>query len=48
MTFYEVLEQVIALLQRHGRVTYRALKRHSDLDDDYLDDLKAELTGARR
>lgn len=27
MTFYEVLEQVIALLQRHGRVSYRALKR---------------------
>jgi hypothetical protein len=26
MTFYEVLDQVIALLQRHGRVTYRALK----------------------
>jgi len=27
MTFYEVLEQVLVLLQRHGRVTYRALKR---------------------
>ncbi len=26
MDFYEVLEQVIELLQRHGRVTYRALK----------------------
>jgi hypothetical protein len=48
MTFYEVLEQVIALLQRHGRVTYRALKRHFDLDDDYLDDLKAELIDARQ
>jgi class 3 adenylate cyclase/predicted ATPase len=48
MTFYEVLEQVIALLQRHGRVTYRALKRHFDLDDDYLDDLKAELIEARQ
>jgi class 3 adenylate cyclase/predicted ATPase len=48
MTFYEVLEQVIALLQRHGRVTYRALKRHFDLDDGYLDDLKAELIDARQ
>ena len=48
MTFYEVLEQVIALLQRYGRVTYRALKRHFDLDDDYLDDLKAELIDARQ
>jgi hypothetical protein len=26
MTFYEMLEQVIALLQRHGRLSYRALK----------------------
>ena len=43
MDFYEVLEQVIELLQRHGRVTYRALKRQFDLDDDYLEDLKDEL-----
>jgi TOMM system kinase/cyclase fusion protein len=48
MTFYEVLEQVIALLQRHGRVTYRALKRQFELDDDYLEDLKAELIEARQ
>jgi class 3 adenylate cyclase/predicted ATPase len=48
MTFYEVLEQVIALLQQHGRVTYRALKRQFGLDDDYLDDLKAELIDARQ
>jgi TOMM system kinase/cyclase fusion protein len=48
MTFYEVLEQVIALLQRHGRVTYQALKRQFDLDDDYVDDLKAELIDARQ
>jgi class 3 adenylate cyclase len=48
MTFYEVLEQVIALLQRHGRVTYRALKRQFELDDDYVDDLKAELIDARQ
>jgi class 3 adenylate cyclase len=48
MTFYEVLEQVITLLQRHGRVTYRALKRQFDLDDDYVDDLKAELIDARQ
>jgi hypothetical protein len=25
MTFYEMLEQVIALLQRHGQLSYRAL-----------------------
>jgi class 3 adenylate cyclase/tetratricopeptide (TPR) repeat protein len=43
MTFYKVLEQVIALLQRHGRVSYRALKRQFALDNAYLDDLKAEI-----
>ena len=40
MTFYEVLEQVIALLQRHGRVTYRALNGSFNLDDAYLEDLQ--------
>ncbi len=44
MDFYEVLDQVLLLLQWHGRVSYRALKRQFDLDDDYLDDLKEELT----
>jgi hypothetical protein len=43
MDFYEVLEQVLILLQRHGRVTYRALKRQFDIDDDTLEELKEEL-----
>ncbi len=43
MDFYEVLEQVLVLLQRHGRVSYRALRRQFDLDDETLDDLKEEL-----
>jgi class 3 adenylate cyclase len=43
MTFEEVLDQAIDMLRRRGRVTYRALKRQFDLDDAYLDDLKAEL-----
>jgi class 3 adenylate cyclase/predicted ATPase len=43
MTFYEVLEQVIDLLQRYGRVSYRALRRQFELDDTYLEDLKAEI-----
>jgi class 3 adenylate cyclase len=43
MTFYEVLEQVLELLRRHGRVSYRALKRQFALDDAFLQDLKAEL-----
>jgi class 3 adenylate cyclase/tetratricopeptide (TPR) repeat protein len=48
MDFYEVLDQIIALLQRRGRVTYRALQRQFDLDDAYLDDLKEELMYGQR
>ena len=40
MTFEEVLTQTVAMLQRLGRVSYRALKRQFDLDDNYLEDLK--------
>src|SRR5215813_2525031 len=43
MTFDDVLEQVITLLQRQGRVSYRALKMRFNLDDEYLDVLKEEL-----
>jgi class 3 adenylate cyclase len=43
MTFDDILEQAIAILQRRGRVTYRTLKRQFDLDDDALEDLKDEL-----
>src|SRR5262245_28222823 len=48
MTFDEVLEKILALLQHEGRVTYRALKRRFNLDDDYLADLAAELIDAKR
>jgi class 3 adenylate cyclase/tetratricopeptide (TPR) repeat protein len=48
VTFYEVVEQVLALLQRHGRLSYRALKRQFQLDDAYLEDLKAELVEVQR
>ena len=48
MTFEELLDQAIALLQRRGRLTYRALKRQFDLDDDYLEDLKTELIKGQR
>jgi class 3 adenylate cyclase len=43
MTFEEILDQAIAMLQRRGRVTYRLLKRQFQLDDDTLGDLLAEL-----
>ena len=43
MTFEEILDQAIAMLQRRGRLTYRALKRQFNLDDAFLDDLTEEL-----
>ncbi len=48
MTFEEILDQALVMLQRRGRVTYRALKRQFHLDDDTLEDLKTELTKAQR
>lgn len=42
MGVYEILDQVLALLQTRGRVTYRALKREFDLDDAFIEDLKEE------
>jgi class 3 adenylate cyclase/tetratricopeptide (TPR) repeat protein len=48
MTFDEMLAQVLALLQREGRVSYRALQRRFDLDQEYLEDLKAEIIDAKR
>src|SRR5215510_4073703 len=48
MTFDEILDQAIALLQRRGRVTYRTLKRQFQLDDAALDDLTVELIKGQR
>ena len=43
MKFSEVIEQARTLLQQHGRITYRSLKREFDLDEEALEDLKFEL-----
>ena len=43
MTFEEVLTQAMAMLQRLGRVSYRALKVQFQLDDDLLELLKDEI-----
>jgi hypothetical protein len=43
MTLGDALDQAVAMLQRHGRVTYRALKAQLHLDDDLLDVLKDQL-----
>jgi class 3 adenylate cyclase/tetratricopeptide (TPR) repeat protein len=43
MTFDEILAQIIDLLKHQGRVSYRAIKRRFDIDDDYIEDLKEEI-----
>ena len=43
MTFEEILDHAMAMLQRRGRVTYNALKLQFQLDDDQLAVLKDEL-----
>jgi predicted ATPase/class 3 adenylate cyclase len=48
MTFEEVVDQAMAMLQRRGRVTYRLLKRQFTLDDEALEDLKIELITGQR
>ena len=48
MTFEEVVDQALAMLQRRGRVTYRMLQRHFQLDDAGLEDLKEELIYGQR
>jgi class 3 adenylate cyclase len=48
MTFDEILDQVITLLRRQGRVSYPALKIRFSLDDEYLEALKAEIIEAQQ
>jgi class 3 adenylate cyclase/predicted ATPase len=43
MDFYDILDQVIALLKQRGRASYRALQRQFALDAAYLEDLKVEI-----
>ena len=43
MTFEEILDQAIAMLQRRGRVSYRALTLQFHLDEESLEALKEEL-----
>jgi len=44
----EVLDQAMAMLQRRGRLTYRTLKLHFQLDDEHLEALKDELIYGQR
>ena len=48
MTFDEVLAQIIDLLQREKRVSYRALKLRFDINDNYIEGIKDELIYAKK
>jgi class 3 adenylate cyclase/tetratricopeptide (TPR) repeat protein len=48
MTFEEILDQAIAMLQRRGRLTYGTLKRQFQLAAAALEDLKNELIEGQR
>jgi class 3 adenylate cyclase/tetratricopeptide (TPR) repeat protein len=48
MTFDEMLAQLLELLQREKRVSYRALKVRFQLDDDLLEAVKDELIYAKK
>src|SRR4030095_277857 len=43
MTFEDILDQALTMLQRRGRVTYRTLQLQFQLDDAQLAALKDEL-----
>ena len=43
MDFDAMLEQVLALVQQQRRVSYRAIKRRFEVEDDFLEDLKEEI-----
>src|SRR6266404_3106969 len=48
MDLYEVIDQVAALMQKRGRLAYRALKVQFHLDDEQLAALKEELIDGQR
>ena len=48
MTFEEILDQAIAMLQRRGRLTYGTLRLQFGLNDEQVAVLKEELIDAQR
>src|SRR5438132_4611436 len=48
MDFDELLARILQLLQHEKRLSYRALKRRFALDDEYLEDVKAEIIQAKQ
>jgi class 3 adenylate cyclase/predicted ATPase len=48
MTFFHLLPAILALLQREGRITYRALQYEFGVDQTFLGVLREELILAKR
>ncbi|MGE0826772.1 MAG: hypothetical protein AB7G75_31280 [Candidatus Binatia bacterium] len=48
MDLYEVIDQIVVLLQQRGRVAYCGLKYQFKLDDEATGSLKDELIDAQR
>jgi hypothetical protein len=48
MDYDTILDQVVRLLQREQRLSYRVLKRRLQLDDEMLEDLKEDLIYAKQ
>jgi hypothetical protein len=48
MDYDAILDQVVRLLQREQRLSYRVLKRRLQLDDETLEDLKEDLIYAKK
>jgi len=46
MTFDDILDQILDVLRRQGRVSYWVLKRRFDLHDDDIAGLKDEIITA--
>lgn len=46
--FLEQLHKVYDLLKSEGRISYRAIKREFDIDDDVLEDIKTELIDVKQ
>lgn len=43
MDFEDVLEQTINILHRRGQVSYRAIKRQFNIDDQFVEDIRYEI-----
>ncbi|MDX1411570.1 MAG: hypothetical protein R3351_05400, partial [Nitrospirales bacterium] len=48
MTFDEILNATLEMLKRRKRLTSRGIKRQFGLDNDFLEDLKAEIIQGQR